>query len=393
MAVSGVAASIVDGIFSLVSDGQASEQTTLLVGILTSLVASNGVSAGDLLQSLNNKTEENHNFLVFIENDLSKILTDTTTMKGYLSATNSLLTSIRAELTKLTGGQLTGPLATMNSRLNTIIDILGSMNGSSGGGASFLDVIVSVADAVSSVADAIGTWGEGGLIHIDEPTLNLDVGGLEFRLDKIIDSLGGRSENVSVDLSEITRYLYTASNAGNVSVAAWLQRLYDLQSSRNAAFDSILEKLDALYDELENMELPSEGGADASGILSRLDAIIALLTADAAIDLADAILGNLDFADLLAQFADLASILESAFPFCLIFMIIAVLSVLAADPVTPSFDFAIPIGLNGEMYHCALDLSDYDGLAMLVRYLLFAAYCIGLFMSTKDHLYSSGGGE
>lgn len=75
--------------------------------------------------------------------------------------------------------------------------------------------------------------------------------------------------------------------------------------------------------------------------------------------------------------------LESIFPFCIPFDIYAFCSALNAEPVAPSFEWRMqyaPLGLD---YTFEIDLSDFDGVAQVLRTMELLAFCVGLAFWTR----------
>lgn len=343
----------------------------------------------NIAQNLRILIENNRSQLSSIQNNQSVIAGWMNTINANMVSELSIIADILLTGTSGSGGGSFTDTESGKSLLDNIADIASAFSGDK----SILGSIFNIEDMLSGGIN-IG----GGITYEQMVFLLLQSHSRSNMVDEnsiygFLKSLRDWSDDYQTTLfKNVSRYLFEANDEESVSVTAYLRMIYQLLKGKQySSTDAILAKLDALYDALSNIE-PSQP-TDLFWTNAKLDAIIALLAADAAIDLVDAFLGNLDLGSLLGKIGGLGDVLASAFPFCLIFMVIAVLEVLAADPVTPSFDFAVPIGLNGETYHCAIDLVDYDGLATLVRYLLFAAYCIGLFLSTKDHIYSPSGGE
>lgn len=75
--------------------------------------------------------------------------------------------------------------------------------------------------------------------------------------------------------------------------------------------------------------------------------------------------------------------LETIFPFCIPFDIYAFCAALNADPVAPSFEWRMqyaPLGLD---YTFEIDLSDFDGVAQVLRTMELLAFCVGLAFWTR----------
>lgn len=79
---------------------------------------------------------------------------------------------------------------------------------------------------------------------------------------------------------------------------------------------------------------------------------------------------------------DYALDLTHYFPFCVPWDIDRGLRLFAADPVTPSISWTVPLP-NGSSYTLELDLHDYDGIAAVARKLELILWVVGLAVATK----------
>lgn len=75
--------------------------------------------------------------------------------------------------------------------------------------------------------------------------------------------------------------------------------------------------------------------------------------------------------------------LRKFFPFCIPFDIYDFFHLLAAEPVTPSFTWDMPLPTGG-VYTWEIDLKDFDGVAAVCRKLMALAFLIGLAVKTRD---------
>lgn len=76
--------------------------------------------------------------------------------------------------------------------------------------------------------------------------------------------------------------------------------------------------------------------------------------------------------------------LTEYFPFCIPFDIFEFLSLLAADPEAPVFEWVIPVPQMDVEFPIKVDLSAWDGIAKLFRTLELLAFIVGLAMVTRD---------
>lgn len=93
--------------------------------------------------------------------------------------------------------------------------------------------------------------------------------------------------------------------------------------------------------------------------------------------------GYLDLDDTLDRFQFPSSI-STKFPFSLPFDIYNLFNVFSADPVTPKFTVPLDMtSVGGEVYNIDIDLSDFDDIANIVRWLLYGLFLIGLIILTN----------
>lgn len=106
----------------------------------------------------------------------------------------------------------------------------------------------------------------------------------------------------------------------------------------------------------------------------------------------DAAVGDLDTAAIGLGLTGLSDVLQKAFPFCLVFGLVAIFGLFVADPVAPSFDFPMPDGIGGSLIY-TVDLSPFDAVAGVCRALITVVFIIGLIRLTKDVIYKGGSEE
>lgn len=75
--------------------------------------------------------------------------------------------------------------------------------------------------------------------------------------------------------------------------------------------------------------------------------------------------------------------LTRVFPFCIPFDIYRLSNAFIAEPVTPSIDYTFTLPFLDFEYTLELDLSDFDGVASLLRSCEYIAFCIGLAIATS----------
>lgn len=92
---------------------------------------------------------------------------------------------------------------------------------------------------------------------------------------------------------------------------------------------------------------------------------------------------ELDISETIDKFNTPDSI-TTKFPFSLPFDVYNIFNILSADPVAPQFEIPIDMTtLGGEVYTIDIDLSDYDYIANIVRWLLYGVFLIGLVLLTN----------
>ncbi len=76
--------------------------------------------------------------------------------------------------------------------------------------------------------------------------------------------------------------------------------------------------------------------------------------------------------------------LKDFFPFCIPFDLYAMMQALCADPVAPSFTFAT--SFLGHVYTVDIDLSAWNDVATVVRYMVVAIYIVALAVATRKFI-------
>lgn len=147
----------------------------------------------------------------------------------------------------------------------------------------------------------------------------------------------------------------------------------------SSGFSDVLDKLDSLSVSVE---------VDFSGVESRLDSIIRLLTVAGVVenakDVLDAIFGDMGFDATEAASAAVGSAIQSAFPFCVPAVLKQILGLLQADPAPPEFHF--------DFWGAPLDFgfSDWQGLADMTSWLSRIGFAVVLFANSRRFVYSGG---
>ena len=127
---------------------------------------------------------------------------------------------------------------------------------------------------------------------------------------------------------------------------------------------------------------------DASGVESRLDSIIRLLTVAGVVenakDVLDAIFGDMSLDATGAASAAVGSAIQNAFPFCVPAVLKQILGLLQADPAPPEFHF--------DFWGAPLDFgfSDWQGLADMTSWLSRIGFAVVLFANSRRFVYSGG---
>lgn len=111
-----------------------------------------------------------------------------------------------------------------------------------------------------------------------------------------------------------------------------------------------------------------------------------------ATDAFTSIFGALEFALIASSIDELTDTLETTFPFSLVAGFVAIIGLLQADPVAPSFDFPLPDGSGGTFVY-TVDLSPFDPVAEVFRVLMTVTFCLGLIYVTRNFIFKGGSSE
>lgn len=186
---------------------------------------------------------------------------------------------------------------------------------------------------------------------------------------------------VSIDGSNVSMLVDMASvEASLQNLINWTGRNYQ----RLGEIISLLESLDS-----GDGESPSSG-SDLSAIESRLDAIIALLGAQTAMDIVNGLVGDMDSlkSKLAALGSSLSSQAQGVFPFCIPAVVGQVLGLVRVDASLPSYDLA----LMGASLHLDMNsqASMINGFGAVTSWVCRITLVIVLLVNTKKFVYGWG---
>lgn len=175
--------------------------------------------------------------------------------------------------------------------------------------------------------------------------------------------------------------LYDASRGRTVgnTLGDVLSSLVSHSSLVSKGFSDVLDKLGSLSVSVE---------IDFSGVESRLDSIIRLLTVAGVVenakDVLDAIFGDMSLDATGAASAAVGSAIQNAFPFCVPAVLKQILGLLQADPAPPEFHF--------DFWGASLDFGfeDWGGLADMTGWLSRIGFAVMLFANSRRFVYSGG---
>lgn len=166
------------------------------------------------------------------------------------------------------------------------------------------------------------------------------------------------------------------------SLDSRLERYYPAHSQLvSKGFSDVLDGLGSLSVSVE---------VDLSGVESRLDSIIRLLTfagvVENAKDVLDAIFGDMTLDATQAASAAVGSAIQNAFPFCIPAVLKQILGLLQADPAPPEFHF--------DFWGAPLDFGfgDWGGLADMTGWLSRIGFAVMLFANSRRFVFAGGVG-
>ena len=149
-----------------------------------------------------------------------------------------------------------------------------------------------------------------------------------------------------------------------------LQELIDAIGEGNLQFEDVQEYLDLITQLIGAGNLTaSQQKALLDNINTNIQSITNAITGTAAAD---------------TKFdVKTPSTIINKFPFCLPFDIYNIFNLLSAEPKIPEFD--IPLKMDGVFdYTIEIDLSQFDRIAVVVRWFLYAVFLIGLILVTNS---------
>ena len=219
-------------------------------------------------------------------------------------------------------------------------------------------------------------WGYGfGGTVVTEKGSPFDLLGKIQRNTDYITSLDSRATIANDLLGKIQR-----NSDFITSLDSRLERYYPAHSQLvSKGFSDVLDKLGSLSVSVE---------VDLSGVESRLDSIVRLLTVAGVVenakDVLDAIFGDMSLDATGAASAAVGSAIQSAFPFCVPAVLKQILGLLQADPAPPEFHF--------DFWGAPLDFgfSDWQGLADITSWLSRIGFAVMLFANSRRFVYSGG---
>lgn len=195
------------------------------------------------------------------------------------------------------------------------------------------------------------------------------------RNSDFITSLDSRVSIVSDLLGKIQR-----NSDFITSIDSRLERYYPAHSNLvSKGFSDVLDRLGSLSVSVQ---------VDFSGVESRLDSIIRLLTVAGVVenakDVLDAIFGDMSLDVTDAAASAVGSAIQNAFPFCVPAVLKQILGLLQADPAPPEFHF--------DFWGAPLDFgfSDWQGLADMTSWLSRIGFAVVLFANSRRFVYSGG---
>lgn len=178
-----------------------------------------------------------------------------------------------------------------------------------------------------------------------------------------------------------TAYRSTAGILGYIANLTYYNggKIDTFSNMTSKGFSDVLDKLGSLSVSVE---------VDFSGVESRLDSIIRLLTVAGVVenakDVLDAIFGDMSLDVTDAAASAVGSAIQNAFPFCVPAVLKQILGLLQADPAPPEFHF--------DFWGAPLDFgfSDWQGLADMTSWLSRIGFAVVLFANSRRFVYSGG---
>ncbi len=212
--------------------------------------------------------------------------------------------------------------------------------------------------------------GLDGMTHTIESLL------AEF--DKLLEQGNINNENTAASVEQLKAILEYLKGLNIEGLGEYIQQLETTldglkqgDEDREAILGDISGQLNELKNRLDSLGLESVG----SDIKSISENLAKLLNIE--------ISAELDISETIDKFNTPDSI-TTKFPFSLPFDVYNVFNILSADPVAPQFEIPIDMTtIGGEVYTIDIDLSEYDFIANIVRWLLYGVFLIGLILLTN----------
>lgn len=253
--------------------------------------------------------------------------------------------------------------------------LLSSENVVSGGDKTITSELTDWQKAIYVLAQQQGISFEEMLKKLDliidsngEITL-LGLDGIEYsvsELSKKFDEIIGAVGDISGDLSKLLEYLKSLNLEGLDKYILSIESTLDDLNSRDKEKSAVLGDCAGTLEELkELMEGLSADVSTITKVITKIDVV------------------ELELTDRIDKF-DPPSSITTKFPFSLPFDVYNIFNVLSADPVTPKFTIPFDFtSIGGEVYEINIDLSQFDYIANIVRWLLYGVFIIGLVLLTN----------
>lgn len=205
--------------------------------------------------------------------------------------------------------------------------------------------------------------GNNGIMSIE------GIDGVQYSLSELVkqyDEIIGSVGDISGDLSGLLEYLKSLNIEGLdnyiTSIEGTLNDLNERDKDKSAVLGDCLGTLQDLK---EAMEVLSSDVSTIADSITKVEAI------------------ELNIAENVNRL-DPPSSITTKFPFSLPFDVYNIFNLFSADPVTPKFTIPFDFSaFGGEVYEINIDLSQFDYIANIVRWLLYGVFIIGLVLLTN----------
>lgn len=189
---------------------------------------------------------------------------------------------------------------------------------------------------------------------------------------------------------------YNESIAGNAAIISSLEKLLEQLKAQNiSGIEDILLAISGTLEGLNERDKDREAlYGDLTGALDDLRQRLGELNLD---DIG-VISNNIsDIKDIISSISISQEIsidetklktpatITTKFPFSLPFDLYHIFNVFSAEPVTPEFDVPFDMtSVGGELYNIHIELSRFDGVANIVRWLMYGVFIVGLIILTNN---------